>query len=172
MLCLFHVKKNIEGACLKHNIKDQDKKLFMQGWIGVLESKNSIDFENAWLAIRQNWQNYPNMIGYIQKNWMPLHFEFAHARTNRVLHRGNRTTNRAEGAHAQLKKHLTNSTGSFATVWKGMDALLGHQVTQIQTEFQKSLQSTKHGHNDALLREIRGRASQYALDLNVVEIDC
>jgi len=52
---------------------------------------------------------------------------------------GNTTTNRAESAHARLKKYLSSSMGDLSTNWKSVHDMLELQHTAIHVSFQTSI---------------------------------
>ncbi|CAJ2676004.1 unnamed protein product [Trifolium pratense] len=68
--------------------------------------------------------------------------------TNRVMHFGNTTTNRAESSHAVLKKYLLDTNGDFVKVWGAIHDMLVNQHTEIQATFGISLSLQEHRYDD------------------------
>jgi alpha-glucosidase len=56
--------------------------------------------------------------------------------TDRVMHLGNTTTNRAESAHARLKKYVHNSLGDICKNWGEIDTMLTNMLSEIHKDFQ------------------------------------
>jgi len=56
----------------------------------------------------------------------------------------NTTTNRAESAHARLKKYMSSSMGDLSTNWQSVHDMLELQHTVIHASFQTSIIMLKH----------------------------
>lgn len=135
-----------------------------------VESLTKSDFNEEWMLFHCDWVEFPNTLQYVDCTWYNLRESFVHAWTNMVRHRDNQTTNRCEGAHGKLKRHLESSQLPFDKVFIGMHNYIELQVTEIMREFEDSLQKLKHSHNIPVLRELIGRASHYAIDLILEEM--
>ena len=84
--------------------------------------------------------------------------------TDKVLHLGNRTTNRVESEHGVLKKLLTNGVGDLATCWQaGLNMILLQHV-EIQASFGRSVTVLEHWYKeDFLFHRLEGKVSRAAL---------
>ncbi|KAK1360023.1 hypothetical protein POM88_044497 [Heracleum sosnowskyi] len=95
---------------------------------------------------KDNLTTMKQMYNYMQKI-MKEEMEgqkFVHAYTNKVLHFGNRTTNRVESAHNSLKRFLKTSTGNLDIVWSRVHSLLELQENEIKASFVGSANKDLH----------------------------
>jgi len=60
------------------------------------------------------------------------------------LHMGNTATNRAESAHARLKKYLSSGMSDLSTNWQFVRDMLELQHTAIDASFQTSIIMLEH----------------------------
>ena len=73
-------------------------------------------------------------IEYIKKTWLSWKEKFVSAWTENYLHFGNRSSSRAEGAHAKLKQYLQVSTGGFQDVTKKICLAIKHEFNEIKVK--------------------------------------
>ena len=85
------------------------------------------------------------------------------------MHLGTTTSNRAESAHAKLKKHLCSSLGNFDTSWVKIHALLELHHTEIKASFDKSINVILHNFKPSQFKLLRGFVSVSALKKIVEE---
>ncbi|KAI5344218.1 hypothetical protein L3X38_012095 [Prunus dulcis] len=95
---------------------------------------------------------------------------FVAAWIDKCMHFGNTTSNRAEIAHARLKRQLGISQGTFATTWENIHALLELQHTEIKASFKKSLIVVPHDFRSSDFKELRGFVSISALYMSSYEL--
>jgi len=74
----------------------------------------------------------------------PVKDKFVRFWVDKNLHMGNTTTNRAESAHARLKKYLSSSMGDLSTNCKSVHDMLELQHTAIHASFQTSIIILEH----------------------------
>ncbi|KAK2436015.1 hypothetical protein QL285_021033 [Trifolium repens] len=63
---------------------------------------------------------------------------------DRVMHLGNTTTNRVEGAHGRLKGLLTDGRGDLAKGWAAINKMLILQFNEIQAIFGRNMSVLEH----------------------------
>ncbi|XP_052177632.1 uncharacterized protein LOC127791693 [Diospyros lotus] len=85
------------------------------------------------------------------------------------MHFGNVTTNRAESAHAKLKRHLGSSQGDLESSWTIINSLIELQHVEIKGSFEKSLMLVQHNFKPAIFRELRGVISRSALNMVLMQ---
>nr|XP_043615727.1 protein FAR1-RELATED SEQUENCE 5-like [Erigeron canadensis] len=116
LLCVWHIEKNIIANCKKHFQHNEEFDIFMESWKNVVYSKTEALFENNWSEFKLFYKEKKDAVEYINKIWLPWKEKFVSAWTDNYLHLGNRSSSRAEGAHAKLKMYLQVSTGGFKQV--------------------------------------------------------
>ncbi|XP_052728520.1 uncharacterized protein LOC128195310 [Vigna angularis] len=109
---------------------------------------------------------------HILKNtWIiPYNTYFVKFWTNKVMHLGNTTTNRAESAHWSLKKVLGNSMGDLCSCWDNIHNVIILQHNKIKASFESSLLLTSDHFKGYRYRELIGCVSRFALDLIAKEL--
>lgn len=95
--------------------------------------------------------------------WLPWKDKFVSAWTEKHLHFGNRSSSRAEGAHAKLKLYLQVSTGSFQDVKKKICLAVEHEFNEIKVKLASEKIRVPHNCNLPLFRELLSHVSQFAL---------
>ncbi|CAH9077106.1 unnamed protein product, partial [Cuscuta epithymum] len=170
LLCRFHITKNVLANSKKlFKCKDECDG-FMAAWSGLTFSSCDMDYAKNLNVIQSDYQNYPSVIEYVRDTWLnPYKERFVAAWTNKIMHFGNLTTNRAESAHAKLKKLLGSSQLDFDCSWKTINALILLQHTEIKASFEQSLNVVEHNFRPALFKELRGLISRKALNLILTE---
>ncbi|GKC53728.1 protein FAR1-related sequence 5 [Tanacetum coccineum] len=83
--------------------------------------------------------------------------------TEKYLHFGNRSSSRAEGAHAKLKLYLQVSTGSFQDVKKKICLAVEHEFNEIKVKL--AIDSSSDGNNNffMLLDELHSKYQMWPL---------
>ncbi|XP_052732394.1 uncharacterized protein LOC128196201 [Vigna angularis] len=108
---------------------------------------------------------------YVNQTWIiPYSTYFVKLWTNKVMHLGNTTTNRAEFAHWSLKKVPGNSMGDLCSCWDNIHNVIILQHNKIKASFESSLLLTSDHFKGYRYRELIGRVSRYALDLIAKEL--
>ncbi|XP_023745850.1 uncharacterized protein LOC111894016 [Lactuca sativa] len=112
LLYIWHIEKNVLAYCKKHFAHGEEFDLFMS-----------------------NWNNTKKVaIEYIKNTWLPWKEKFVSAWTEKYLHFGNRSSSRAEGAHAKLKQYLQVSTGGFQDVTEKICLAIKHEFNEIKVQ--------------------------------------
>jgi hypothetical protein len=75
-------------------------------------------FVAAWIALQGAYLEleFVVAIAYLENEWLHHKEKFLHAWTNHHLHFGHRTTSKAKGAHALIKRKLMVSTNNVVTI--------------------------------------------------------
>ncbi|CAL8076840.1 unnamed protein product [Prunus armeniaca] len=77
--------------------------------------------EKYWRCLRHiesKFSEFKKALEYIHENWLnPFKDKFVAAWTNTCMHLGSTTSNRAESAHAKLKRQLRSSQLNFERSW-------------------------------------------------------
>lgn len=120
LLCIWHIEKNVLANCKKHFAHAEEFDIFMSSWKNVAYSTTTTVFRNNWGEFELLYQTKKVAIEYIKNTWLPWKEKFVSAWTENYLHFGNRSSSRAEGAHAKLKLYLQVSTGGFEEVRKNL----------------------------------------------------
>ncbi|XP_058198378.1 PKS-NRPS hybrid synthetase cheA-like [Rhododendron vialii] len=165
LLCRWHIGKNVLAKCRKM-FDDKMWEEFICSWGLVVLSSSVAQYEERLCVLKRNFEMVPAALEYVEKNWMvPYKERFAGAWTDKIMHFGNLTSNRAESSHSQLKNHLENSQCNFDTIWEKIHRLMLLQVTEVKASFEKSLNSIQHDFRTTLFDRLRGVVSSNAMTL-------
>jgi hypothetical protein len=145
-------------------------KTIMLAWEDIVNS----DTEEAYIENCNRFKvlcvKFPKFVEYVQSTILgPVKENIVKSWVNKVMHKGNTTTNRVESAHNRLKKYLTNSMGDLSTIWQQVHNMLESQHTQIRTSFQTSIIMLEHRFKGkrlwySLIRNILRKALHYLAD--------
>ncbi|KAH6801481.1 hypothetical protein C2S52_001945 [Perilla frutescens var. hirtella] len=139
-------------------------------WSVLMFSSCEDDYARNLSSISNDFKSYPKVLKYVEDIWLtPYKDRFVAAWTDKLMHFGNLTTNRAESAHAKLKRWLGSSQGDFDSSWKTIHSLIELQHIQIKASFEQSLNVVEHSFTPALFRELRGLVSRKALNMILIE---
>ncbi|XXG68779.1 hypothetical protein AAC387_Pa06g1787 [Persea americana] len=118
LLCRWYISRNILANCKKCFETNDRWGAFISCWNMLVVSPTESDYTQMLSALERNYAGYPHVVDYVKTSWLNKHKEqFVAAWTDRHIHFGNVTTNRAESAHAKLKRHLGTSSCSFDSSW-------------------------------------------------------
>lgn len=124
ILCRWHINKDIESKFLElaRNSFIQDRGMARgeaatkarNAWHQeirskiheMLNSKSTEQFDNLWRTFQRDYRTYPDMLQYINRQWMPHKEKIVTAWIDRYLHFGNSATSAIESWHASLKGFL------------------------------------------------------------------
>ena len=171
LLCTFHISKKVEQHCKPTCNTKEEWTNFIQGWHDVMQAECEKDFFDRWEAFKQNCPlKFAKCLNYLATTWLIHKEKFVLAWTNEVKHRGNRTTNRAEGAHAKLKRWIGSSQGTFTTLWEALDNLIKVEIDEVKADFEQSMMKVRHFHKFSQFKELRSHVSHFALTKIVEEM--
>ncbi|XP_028108653.1 uncharacterized protein LOC114307442 [Camellia sinensis] len=118
----------------------------------------------------KEFSSYPDAVKYVMDTWLvPYKEKFVAAWTDTCMHCGNVTTNRAESAHAKLKRQLDSCQVSFQASFEKIHSLLELQHTDIKASFEKSLTVMQHQFKPFQFRALWDNVSISALEYLLVE---
>ncbi|XP_057806170.1 PKS-NRPS hybrid synthetase cheA-like [Salvia miltiorrhiza] len=165
LLCRWHIMKNVLAHSRKIFRRKKKYEAFMLAWGVLVLSSSENDYAQNLESLDNDYKDYPRILKYIKDTWLiPYKERFVAAWTDRVMHFGNLTTNRAESAHATLKRWLGSSQGDFDSSWNTINSLIELQHTQIRASFEQSLNVVEHNFKPTLFRDLRGLISRKALN--------
>ncbi|CAJ2651984.1 unnamed protein product, partial [Trifolium pratense] len=156
LVCRFHIKKNVSARCsalckIKHGEEEKQGEVvrnIMSHFYEVLNSPTEEAYAEAVLKFRTVCERWPRFYNYVKNTVLDTdEKKVVSAWTNRVMHFGNTTTNKAESSHAVLKKYLLDPNGDFVKVWGAIHDMLVNQHTEIQATFGISLSLQEHRYN-------------------------
>ncbi|XP_052620945.1 protein FAR-RED IMPAIRED RESPONSE 1-like [Lactuca sativa] len=163
LLCIWHIEKNVLANCKKHFPHTEEFDIFMSSWNNVAYSTSKTIFEHNWGEFELFYQTKKVAIEYIKKTWLPWKEKFVSAWTENYLHFGNRSSSRAEGAHAKLKQYLQVSTGGFQDVTKKICLAIKHEFNEIKVKLASERIQILHNCDAPVFRELLCHISHFAL---------
>ncbi|XP_028060852.1 uncharacterized protein LOC114264436 [Camellia sinensis] len=170
LLCRWHISKNVLTKCKKMFETQQKWEKFNHEWNSVVYSSFEIQYDERLKSLLKEFSSYPDAVKYVMDTWLvPYKDKFVAAWTDTCMHCGNVTTNRAESAHAKLKRQLGSCQVSFQASFEKIHSLLELQHTDIKASFEKSLTVVQHQFKPSQFRELRGNVSISALEYLLVE---
>lgn len=164
LLCVWHIEKNILANCKKYFRSTEEFDMFLLSWNDVVYSKMKDIYINNWSEFELLYSEKKDAIEYIKKVWLPCKEKFASAWTKKYLHFGNRTSSRAEGAHAKLKLYLQNSKGNFQEVKRKMCLAIEHEFNEIKIRLASERIQIPHNCNMPIFRDLLSNVSRFALE--------
>ncbi|XP_052171683.1 PKS-NRPS hybrid synthetase cheA-like [Diospyros lotus] len=166
LLCRWHISKNILAKCKKFFDRKETWEKFMLQWNLLVFASTEIEYQSLLSDLMVEYHAYEGALDYVRNTWLNDYKEkFIAAWTNKVLHFGNVTTNRAESAYVKLKRYLGSSQGDFESSWKIINSLIELQHTEIKGSFEKSLILVQHNFRSEIFRELRGIISRNAMNM-------
>ncbi|XVE89339.1 hypothetical protein DITRI_Ditri19aG0193900 [Diplodiscus trichospermus] len=172
LLCRWHISKAVLDNCKKFFERKEKWEAFMSTWSVLVFSSDEYEYQRHLSILETDYHTYPRALKYVRDAWLSRYKEsFVAAWTNKIMHFGNVTTNRAEGAHAKLKKHLGCSQGDFDTSWNIIISLIELQHVEIKASFRKSLILVEHNLNQTLFKDLNGLVSRSAFDMILKEAE-
>ncbi|XP_038680894.1 uncharacterized protein LOC119981822 [Tripterygium wilfordii] len=138
MLCRVHIERNVLSKCIGFFKIKADFDDFMAHFAKLMHSANCLEYDNNMTLLIQKFKAWPAALTYVTESWLCNYKElFVSAWIDQHLHLGNTNTNRVEGSHAKLKRHLTNSVHGFLTSLDSIHLLLEGQLLDIKLPWVK-----------------------------------
>ncbi|XP_028062044.1 uncharacterized protein LOC114265421 [Camellia sinensis] len=190
LLCRWHISKNVLTNCKKMFETQQKWEKFNHEWNSLVYSSSEIQYNERLKSVLKEFSSYPDAVKYVMDTWsVPYKDKFVAAWTDTCMHCGNVTflqyvinkchvldfnltyieLNRAESAHAKLKRQLGSCQVSFQASFEKIHSLLELQHTDIKASFEKSLTIVQHQFKPSQFRELRGNVSISALEYLLVD---
>ncbi|XP_052725869.1 uncharacterized protein LOC108336744 [Vigna angularis] len=171
MLCRFHILKNVKAKCKMLVHSTEIWEVLMDAWENVMDCADESLFAEYVNGFQYASSSWPLFFEYVNQTWIiPYNTYFVKLWTNKVIHLGNTTTNRAESAHWSLKKVLGNNIGDLCSCWDNIHNIIILQHNKIKASFESSVLLTSDHFKGYRYREFIGRVSRYALDLIAKEL--
>ncbi|XP_021996264.1 PKS-NRPS hybrid synthetase CHGG_01239-like [Helianthus annuus] len=137
-LCRFHIEQNICKHC-KQGFNKLDREKFLSYWRRVCDSASEpmYKYNLDKLYNRLVVANRERVFNYVYENWLKYYKEmFVCALTNKCRNFGQRTTNRVESQHANLKRYLTRGS-SLERIARCVIDIVETQLGEIQKKFNR-----------------------------------
>lgn len=113
-LCLWHIQKNVLENCKKLFTFNEDFEELLRRWNTVMYSPMEDILEERWHQLYMAYLDINISVAhYLDEEHWPKRRKWAKCFTNKLLHFGNTSTSRSEGAHRILKQRLQMSTGRW-----------------------------------------------------------
>ncbi|KAK1402757.1 hypothetical protein POM88_002362 [Heracleum sosnowskyi] len=113
ILCTRHIAKNMEAIARSVTKSVVFALGFLGNWNRIVHAETKVSYEENVQHFQKIYAGHQELLKYVQTTWLIHARKFVHAYTNKVLHFGNRTTNKVESAHNSLKRFLKTSTGNL-----------------------------------------------------------
>lgn len=164
ILCRWHVSMGVKAKGRSDLQDEEQRKKLEEMWHDVIHSTTVDEFESRLAEMFSYFNSFPSVIKYLKEAWLPYKERFVVAWTEQLLHFGNTSTKRAEGAHARLKRYLMNTSHyDFLSMWNMIHSSLGVQMTEIMSSFEKSINAIGSEYKIPFLADIRGSVSSSAM---------
>ncbi|XP_021986238.1 protein FAR-RED IMPAIRED RESPONSE 1-like [Helianthus annuus] len=171
LLCRWHLSQNI----LKHyraKFTDEDWKIFKLSWSRLCSSPTptlyNYNFER--LFTRPTNDERSDVLDYLYNVWLKDYKEkFVSAWTNTVPNFGQHTTNRVESQHSKFKRYIKGPNNSLHRLVWLVGKVVESQHIQIKPSFQENKSVQMGDHKIPFFDNLRGKVSQKALELLLVE---
>ncbi|XP_052723064.1 uncharacterized protein LOC108336891 [Vigna angularis] len=146
MLCRFHILKNVKAKCKMLVHSTEVWEVLMDAWENVMDCADESLFAEYVNGFEYASRSWPLFFEYVNQNLIiPYSTYFVKFWTNKVMHLGNTTTNRAESAHWSLKKVLGNSMGDLELIGRVSRYALDLIAKELKIVQQIGLDSSKCG---------------------------
>ncbi|XP_028061474.1 PKS-NRPS hybrid synthetase CHGG_01239-like [Camellia sinensis] len=148
LLCRWHISRNVLAKCKKMFKSKEEWDKFISLWNFLVLSSTELEYNEHLARLLTDFDTYPEAVQYVSQSWLIPYF----------------TTNRAESAHAKLKRQLGSNQINFECSWTKIHSLFELQHVDIKASFEKSLTIVQHQFKPSHFRELRGNISITALD--------
>ncbi|XP_070662492.1 uncharacterized protein [Malus domestica] len=170
LLCRWHINKNVLSKCKKMFESNKQWNKFNRDWNCLVSSETEEEYQRSLQEMESKFSNYDDALEYIRNNWLiPYKDKFIGTWIDNCMHLGTTTSNRAESAHAKLKRQLRSSQLNFETSWVHIHSLLELHHTEVKASFEKSRCFVQHKFKKPELQRLVGFVSTHALNLIVCE---
>ncbi len=140
LLCIWHMNNNVLTRASTTIANKKNKDNFMHAWYMLVSALTRDQYNDSYDTLFECCQDNLNLMGYLNLQWLIYPWSLLAHWTNQILHLGNTTTSRIEGAQHQLKSYLQFSTGDLTTMVERVTHLLQYQhaeymraIAQVET---------------------------------------
>ncbi|KAH9469870.1 hypothetical protein Pst134EA_033328 [Puccinia striiformis f. sp. tritici] len=161
LLCQWHIRNNLWTHCQPLLVKGgYDYDMFLEAWNFLLASKSQEEYEAN--CVKMAATCTPEVMKYMNKNWLPLKGMFVNYLISDLPHFGNKNTSRVESLHASVKRFLHGANSSIYKTIVNMRDALNHQLHELMIN--SATQKTVHINAlPAVLSQLSGTISHFAL---------
>ncbi|KAI7962511.1 hypothetical protein MJO28_000605 [Puccinia striiformis f. sp. tritici] len=125
-VCQWHIRNNLWTHCHPLLLKGgYDYDMFLEAWNFLLASKSQEEYEAN--RVKMAATCTPEVMKYMNKNWLPLKGMFVNYLISDLPHFGNKNTSRVESLHASVKHFLHGANSSIYKTIVNMRDALNHQ---------------------------------------------
>jgi len=118
----------------------------------IVDSKTKEAYIDNWNRFKVVCGKFPKFLEYVEKTILdPVKDKVVRFWVDKSIHMRNNTTNRAESAHARLRKYMSSSMSDLSTNWKFVHDMLELQHTVIHALFKTSIILLEHGFKGKVL---------------------
>jgi alpha-glucosidase len=141
-------------------------------WENIMGSASEEEYNSSVKTFKERYGHWSEFIEYVETTILgPAKEKFERIWTDRVMHLGNTTTNKAESAHARLKKYVPNILGDICKNWGEINRMLINMFSEIHKDFQQSIIFRDERWKGIVLRsELQGNISREALGYLLDEV--
>ncbi|XP_042752462.1 PKS-NRPS hybrid synthetase cheA-like [Lactuca sativa] len=139
LLCRWHITKNITKLWRRRFKIDDEWKAFRIMWTVLVDSPTWIVYNDNYKTLQSMLRKYQDVLNYLDEVWLNKYKEmFVSVWIDQHLNFGQRTTNRVESAHSNLKKYL-DGTNSYLDKFIGcLDQFVRSRLPSIHDSLEKS----------------------------------
>ena len=155
LLCRWHVNKNVAAKC-KPIFGDGERwDSFLKLFNAVCASPTADEYELRLMALldAESGEDWAAAVRYVRSEWLSHKEKIVAAWTSLLLHFETTATSRVEGAHAALKRMLSNRTGDLLRVGHRFLDFLLLQFQELEKE--RATQTTRLLHATSSQRVLR-----------------
>ncbi|KAK4234016.1 hypothetical protein C8A03DRAFT_38227, partial [Achaetomium macrosporum] len=98
-------------------------------WKFMVFTRDDQTFDETWSRIKRDFAEQEAIIGYLEKQYLPVKEQWAGAWISRVRNFGQRTTSTTESAHRELKSYLVSGKSHLYRLHEVISEMLGAKET-------------------------------------------
>lgn len=170
LLCIWHINKNIQ-AKWKADLGHDKYKELLSSWRGVVDARSESSYAKAVDDLRDHLAGRRDIFAYLSDTWLVERKKFVAAWIDRHLHLGNAATSRVEGAHAALKKWISNSTTNLRGLLQNLEHHVKQQVEGIANALENERTKTPLRLCERMFGKVFRKIPRFALDKVKKELD-
>ncbi|XP_028070434.1 uncharacterized protein LOC114272918 [Camellia sinensis] len=118
LLCRWHISRNVLAKCKKMFKSKEKWDKFISLWNFLVLSSTELEYNEHLARLLADFDTYPEAVQHVSQSWLISYKDkFVAVWTDSCMHFENVTTNRAESAHAKLKRQLGSNQVNFECSW-------------------------------------------------------
>jgi MULE transposase domain len=163
LLCVWHINKNIQAKWKADLGQDKYKEL-LSSWRGAIDACSKSGYVKAVDDLRDHLADRRDIFVYLSDTWLVERRKFVAAWIDRHLHLGNAATSRVEGAHAALKKWISNSTTNLRGLLQNLEHHVKQQVEGIAAALENERTKTPQRLCERMFGKVFRKIPRFALE--------